>query len=108
MLQDEVVFASPGDPPPAVVQRHVVISAQQNATIDVGSSACGVRINVMRLTIRRGPVTPSPPASAITNRERDALFRSEKSLFPPEIEWIPVGIYGDRHESALADALIGR
>lgn len=36
MVEHEVVFVSPGDPPSAVVQGHVVVSAEQYPAVDVG------------------------------------------------------------------------
>ncbi len=51
-MQDEVALTITGDPPAAVVQGHVVISAQQNAAIDVGPALISVPlIDVMRFTV---------------------------------------------------------
>src|SRR5690606_31993990 len=104
----EVVLLSAADPPSAVMQRHVVISTEQNAAIDVGSAVVAIPfVDVMRFAVRRGAVAPSPSASAIADCEGDALSWSEQSLFAADVERVSVWIEGDRHDAAVADMLFG-
>lgn len=68
-MHDEVICAVAGDPPPTMVESHVVVSAEQDPAIDVGSALISVPlVDVMGFTVRRGPVAASPPASAVPDR----------------------------------------
>ena len=106
-MQDEVLFALPGDLPVAVMQRHVVISAEQNAAIDIGTALIFLPlINVMCFAIRGRAVAPSPPTPTITNRKRNTLARSEQPLLTPHIKRIPARIDRYGHEPGVTDALL--
>ena len=74
-MEDEVFATLAGDAPAAVMELHVVPAAEQDAAIDVGASALGVGIDVMRLAVRSGPIATAPAATTVTGGERDALLR---------------------------------
>ncbi|KDA05219.1 hypothetical protein DC31_02150 [Microbacterium sp. CH12i] len=84
-MEDEVVLPATGDPPLAVVERHVVIPAQQYSSVDIRASLIlGPFVDVVRFTVRRRPIASFPPASTVADRERDALSRGEQALLPHE------------------------
>ena len=79
------------DAPPAIVQLHVVETAEQNTAVDVGATLVGMPlIDVVRFAVRRGPVAPDPATAAVSSGQRDPLPRSEEALFTPHVERVAV------------------
>lgn len=104
-MQEKVAKAVAGDLPPAMMQLHVVVSAQQDSAVDVGAPAIDVVVDVVGFAVRRGPVAPSPAASAVANRECDSLLRREEPLFAPEIEWVSFAVDRAAYGAGFADPL---
>src|SRR5690606_7338241 len=105
-VQLEVASAFAGDAPASVMQLHVVISAEQDPAVDVGSTAVGMPlVDMVRLAIGGWTVASLPTAAAIAYGEGDALSRREQAVLAADIQWIPATVdrYGHRR---VADALI--
>ena len=101
-MEDEVLLPVSRDSPAMVVKIHVVERTQQDAAVDVGAAALCIRIDVMRLAIRCGAVARGDAASAIPNRECDALLGGEEPRLSSEIERIARRIEGDGHGGGVA------
>lgn len=103
-VEDEVLLPLSRDPPAVVVQVHVVERAQQDGAVDIGAAAFRKRVDVMRLAIRCGSVARGDAASAIPDRERDALLGCEEPRLSSEIERIARRIDGDGHGGGVASS----
>lgn len=85
-----------------MMQVHVVERAEQDAPIDIGAAAVRIRVDVVRLAVRGGSVAVGDAASAITDRQRDALCRAEQSCFAAEVERIAGRVEGDGDRRGVA------
>jgi hypothetical protein len=87
---DESVGRIPLDSPPVVVGEHVVVSAEQDAVVDVGAPAFGDRNDVVTLTPRDRPVASGEAAPSVAGGEGFALPGAEEALLDAE----PEGLLG--------------
>ena len=66
-MEHELALALSRDAPPVMVEVHVMKAAQKDASIDVGATAFGVRVDVVRLAVGRGAIAAGDPAAAVSN-----------------------------------------
>ena len=66
---DESVGRIPLDSPPVVVDEHVMVSAEQDAVVDVGAPAFGDRNDVVTLTPGNRPVASGETAPSVAGGE---------------------------------------
>jgi len=103
----EVGFSGPGDAPAAVVQFHVVETAEQDPAVDVSSAAVAVPfVDVMRLTVRGRSVASGPTAAAVAQGETDALRGREQPLLSADVERVAARVDADGHDARVADVLV--
>lgn len=104
-VQREITQPVACDAPSAVVQCHVVVAAEQDSSIDIGSPAMSSPlIDVVRFTIGGWSVTAAPAATAVSQRERHPLPGSEQPLLSSDIERSTAVVDGDLHSSRVAGA----
>ena len=79
-MKDEGSVTFAGDLPASVVQQHMVVSAEQHPSIDVGATFVGnVFIDVMGFGVRGGLVAPRSDATAVACREGESLCGGEEA-----------------------------
>lgn len=96
-MQPEVLCADPCDAPAGVVELHVVVSAEQDSSVDVCSAFVGCPfVDVVCFAVGGGAVAAFPSAASVADGECDALPGREQSMLPPHIQGIAVRVNSDR------------
>lgn len=91
-MQHEIALVLARDAPSPVVQLAVMVAAEQDSAVDIGAALLGVPfVNVVCFAVRGGAIAASPPASAVTHRQGDALCRREQAMLPSDVQWVPRG-----------------
>lgn len=104
IVEHKGAVADACDPPIAVVQLHVVESAQKQAPVDIGTALVGgPLVDVVSLAVGGRSVAVAPAATAISERHCNTLFAREKTLLAPNVERVTSPIHADRHHARVAD-----
>ncbi len=107
-------WSEPGPPgvdehfPVAVFDLAVVVAAEQQAVVLVGSTAVDPAENVMGLTPGQRPITTRPRAPPVPDFQRGAGRAGEQPSSPDQVDQIPVLVEEARDDVRVAAQVTGQ